>query len=242
MRKFDPRPALSLTSLNKLSDKTAEIASSNDPKKRAEEIYKVSRTTVWFKSSVVDSLKKLSGLGERCMFCGSSEASQVDHFKPKATFPHLAMAWENYIWICSVCNQSKLDNFPLSSDGSSLLINPIDEDIWQFFSLDELGYILSKWDVAIDDVNVRSKTCETFYKFNRQAVQEARQKRICSLKEQVSDSILLEKFGYLSQTELHKRLQSWIEHPFHPEVPQYYLLGAGNVEEPFSTFLGLVNG
>ncbi|MFZ6708997.1 HNH endonuclease [Undibacterium sp. TC9W] len=230
MRNFLSRPTLSDKALTKLSEKTTEISSSPDPKKRAEDVYKASRTTVWFERSVLVSLRTLAGPGERCMFCGSSEASQVDHFKPKADFPHLAMEWENYIWICGVCNLNKGDNFPIGSGGTQLLINPIDEDVWQYFSIDDTGYIMCNWDVANDDFDARAKTSEDIYKFNRQAIQEARQKQINSLKEQVLDCITLEKYGHITKIQLKEKLQRWIEFPFHPEVSQYYLKGAGKVE------------
>ena len=111
MRKFLPRPDLSVAHAAKLTQKTNTISTAADQKTTAETIYTGARQTKWFANSVIKELKSLAGAGERCMFCGGSEASQVDHFKPKADFPLEAMKWENFVWICGFCNQNKGINF-----------------------------------------------------------------------------------------------------------------------------------
>jgi 5-methylcytosine-specific restriction endonuclease McrA len=240
MRNFAIRPQLQPSAERWLSTKTQVITNSQTPKETAESVYSNSRKTQWFLTSVVATLGELAGTGQPCMFCGSSEASQVDHFKPKADFPHIAMSWENFIWICGVCNQHKGNTFPFDFHVGQLLINPLDEDIWLFYTIDKYGYILAKWNVVENDIDLRAKTTEDIYKFNRQAIQESRQKQIMSLEEHVNDSILLDKFGHLSMQEKRKRLTDWLAHSFHPEVAQYFFLGPGKTEEPFATFLNLL--
>jgi uncharacterized protein (TIGR02646 family) len=64
-----------------------------------------------------------------CMYCESGEGSDIDHFRPKKTSPGLAYTWENYLWACSVCNSNyKRSEFPVDTDGSPLLINPVEEE------------------------------------------------------------------------------------------------------------------
>lgn len=222
-----------------MNTKTVLITGSATPKETAETIYSRARKTKLFLETVVTTLQHLAGVGERCLYCGSSEASQVDHFKPKANFPEAAMTWENFIWICGVCNQNKGNQYPSDSALNPLLINPIDEDIWQSFSLDRFGFMLPRWDIGLNDLNVKAKVTEATIKLNRQAVQEARNLRIRQLETCVHDCILLSGYGHLSAIEKDQRMRAWIDFPFHPEVPQYFLQKEGMCEEPFATFLNL---
>jgi hypothetical protein len=240
MRNFKSRPALTNGALKQLKAKTKIILDSPTIKETAKSVYANSRKTKWFVSSVVSTLGVLAGVGQRCMFCGSNESSQVDHFRPKADFPHRAMEWENFIWICGLCNQHKGDGFPFDFESGQLLINPLDEDVWQFFTIDKHGFILPKWNVIQGGIDFRAKTSEEGYKFNRQVIQEARKQQISNLEDQVKDTILLNEHGYINLQEKQVRLEKWLAHPFHPEVAQYFFLGPGKTEEPFKTFLNMV--
>lgn len=240
MRNFSARPQLTIVASKRLSNKTKVILDSPTIKETAESVYTNSRKTQWFVSSVVATLGALAGVGERCMFCGSNESSQVDHFKPKADFPYLAMNWENFIWICGLCNQNKGNRFPFDFQTGQLLINPLDEDVWQFFTINEHGFILAKWNIEQNDIDLRAKTSEEQYKFNRQVIQEARKKQFNSLKDQVKDTILLNNYGHITLQEKQERLTRWLTHPLHPEVAQYFFLGPGKAEEPFVTFLNMI--
>ena len=55
-------------------------------------------------------------LGQRfhlqCGYCESICRGQVDHFRPKSTFPELVYEWSNWIFSCSACNQAKGDKWP----------------------------------------------------------------------------------------------------------------------------------
>ncbi|NKI68071.1 hypothetical protein GN109_01455 [Collimonas pratensis] len=240
MRNFPPRPPLGPAALRRLTEKTNAILASPTPQALAESCYTNSRRTRWFVTSVVAALTTMVGLGGRCMFCGSSEASQVDHFMPKAVYPAQTMVWENFIWICGLCNQHKGNEFPCDAQGNSLLINPIDDDVWLFFTIDKLGFILPVWNMAADDIDIRAHTTETLYKFNRQAVQESRQKRIQSLCDHIADCVLLHSHGHLTVQQKQERIDKWLLEPFHPEVAQYFFRGPGRTEEPFATYLNLI--
>jgi len=49
-----------------------------------------------------DLLKSMdpAGLGG-CMYCGRSEASEIEHFKPMNWYPAYIFDWLNYIYSCS---------------------------------------------------------------------------------------------------------------------------------------------
>jgi hypothetical protein len=65
----------------------------------------------------------------RCMFCGDSEGTTVDHFEPVAHAPLRTFDWLNHLLACSKCNSEfKRDRFPRAEDGSPLLVDPTSDD------------------------------------------------------------------------------------------------------------------
>lgn len=79
-----------------------------------------------------DKVKKaLEGMFEgKCAYCESKIVhvswGDIEHFRPKDTFPLLAVVWENLLLGCSICNGAKFKGtkFPLDTNGEPLLINP----------------------------------------------------------------------------------------------------------------------
>ncbi|MBM3734605.1 MAG: TIGR02646 family protein [Acidobacteria bacterium] len=55
-------------------------------------------------------------LGERfhllCGYCERQESGDVDHFRPKASFPALVYQWSNWIYCCPKCNHGKGNQWP----------------------------------------------------------------------------------------------------------------------------------
>ena len=47
-----------------------------------------------------------------CAYCEEYAKGEVDHFKPKSKFPDLVYSWTNWLFVCHVCNHSKLDAWP----------------------------------------------------------------------------------------------------------------------------------
>ena len=66
---------------------------------------------------------------ERCMYCGDSQGTDIDHFEPLARNPLRTFDWLNHLLACSTCNSNlKRDLFPVDDDGRPLLIDPTTED------------------------------------------------------------------------------------------------------------------
>lgn len=70
----------------------------------------------------------------KCAYCEAKithiDYGDIEHFRPKDTFPLLAVEWENLLLACRVCNGAafKGTKFPLDANANPLLINPcIDE-------------------------------------------------------------------------------------------------------------------
>jgi hypothetical protein len=66
---------------------------------------------------------------ERCMYCGDSRGTDIDHFQPIAVAPLRTFDWKNHLLACSTCNSNeKRDAYPCDQAGQSLLIDPSIED------------------------------------------------------------------------------------------------------------------
>lgn len=65
----------------------------------------------------------------RCMYCGDSQGTDIDHFKPIARDPSDTFSWVNHFLSCSYCNSNqKRDQYPCGADGECLLVDPSLED------------------------------------------------------------------------------------------------------------------
>lgn len=115
MRRFAVRPAIPPPTQAKLTEKTEEILRGPvgvERSNRARDIFNASRPTMWF-APIINVLRELSGQGELCMYCSSNEPSQVEHYRPLDVFPERALQYENYLWVCDICNRSyKGNKFP----------------------------------------------------------------------------------------------------------------------------------
>lgn len=236
MRTLLARPELSAAFLRRLAAKAALIERDPDKKGAAARIYASSRQAQWFKP-VTDALKQMAGPGERCMICSGSESSQVEHFRPKAAFPLMAMVWANFLWICGICNQSKGDRFPPDTEDGELLIDPTNENVWDFFFVDQFGNLTERWRPDLNDIDPRAHITITIFSLDRDALQESRQLRLEDLKEKARDAINLLASGRISAADLRERISRWRLQPFQPDVTDYFLHGPGRLEEPFAELL-----
>lgn len=239
MRQLPKRTPLSYVTASSLSTQTKAIEASQTPKEEAGKRYASARNSSWFKP-IVEALQKLAGPGERCMYCSGGEASQVEHYYPLSRYPRRAMIWENFLWACALCNQYKGDRFPLVDDKPNIL-NPLDENVWSFFFIDEYGNLTAVWNASVDDVDPRARATIEILGLDRQALQESRQARLEDLKARIRDTIRLFKSGQLDKSALNERLQAWLRQPFQPDVANYFLDGPGRFETPFSEYFSLLD-
>ncbi|WP_182312943.1 HNH endonuclease [Streptomyces sp. SCUT-3] len=72
----------------------------------------------------------------RCMYCGDSQGTDIDHFQPIALAPLRAFDWLNHFLACSHCNSNqKRDRYPCGEDGDCLLVDPGREDPYDHLRL-----------------------------------------------------------------------------------------------------------
>lgn len=78
-----------------------------------------------------DTLKRMAGGRQRCMYCSDSAGTDIDHFWPKARFHSRMFQWLNMILCCSGCGSLKGSKFPRVNGKPALLDTTID-DPWRF--------------------------------------------------------------------------------------------------------------
>jgi uncharacterized protein (TIGR02646 family) len=212
------------------------IAEATDPKFAAERIYASSRKAKWF-IEITGHLKSMCGIGSRCMFCSGSEASNVEHFRPKSLFPTLAMTWNNLLWICGICNQAKGDAFRTEADNVAILIDPTLEDVWDFFFVDEYGNLTARWNPGLNRIDPRAKETMDAFGLDRELLQESRLSRLNDLKQKAIDSLARLLAGELTTGDVRERVREWKGQPFQPDIADFFLAGPGSSESPFSDLL-----
>lgn len=180
----------------------------------------------------------MAGAAERCMGCSGSEAAQVEHFRPKATYPELALQWENLLWLCGLCNLNKGTRF----DESAAPINPVDENVWDHFFIDQFGNLCARWNTELDDLDPRAVHTIELLGLDRQALQEARLARLVDLRQKVSDNLHLLQDQRLTLEDLERRVLEWFEQPWQPDVADYFFEGPGRLDssEPFQHFFEIL--
>ena len=225
--------------LQRLSAETEAIEKASDPKAEAGKRYSNARKTSWF-APVLKELGRLAGPGERCMFCSGSEASDVEHYQPKTIFPELSMTWENYLWSCAPCNRSKHNRFPPDTGPGGKFVNPLYENVWDFFFIDSFGILTPRFDRATNAPNERAVTTRDFLSLNRDAVQVCRQQRFKNLKEAMVDTLNLVVANKLTKKAARERVATWKSESWQPDVADYFLNGPGRNESPFKEFFAEV--
>jgi len=147
MRNLPPRPAIPNDVQAKLQAKTREISAIADLRNktsRARVVFESARKADWF-GPIVSALRGLCGPGELCMYCSSNEPSQIEHYRPSSVFPESALEYENYVWSCDICNRKKLDRFPPDTEAGDFILNPLNDNVWDYFFLDEqFGRLISR--------------------------------------------------------------------------------------------------
>jgi hypothetical protein len=76
-----------------------------------------------------DVLNAMAPGYQRCMYCGDSQGTSVDHFEPISRNPLRTFDWLNHLLACSFCNSNqKGSRYPVDEDGRALLIDPTVDD------------------------------------------------------------------------------------------------------------------
>ncbi len=107
-----------------------------------------------------------------CSYCDiyftNSDASEVEHYKPKNQFSKLEFEWKNLFASCSVCNKQKEKNYK-KYQNNQLPIQPdeVDYDFYKYFELNFLtGELITNEDLKGNDMK-RAENTIKYLGFNK---------------------------------------------------------------------------
>lgn len=140
--------------------------------------------------TVLGILNTMAGHRQRCMYCGDSHGTDIEHFWPKTPFPNRMFRWPNLLLSCTECGRFKGNQFPFEN-GLPLLVDPTADDPWQFLDFDPAtGNIVARFDTAANDWASRgAKTVEVLHLDRREALAASYQKTHRRLKSLVDGAI-----------------------------------------------------
>lgn len=105
-----------------LAQYTREIRQSADGKAEAARLWESRRSV---RPALFSALAEMAPGRTRCMYCGDSQGTDIDHFEPKSRAPLRTFDWLNHLLACSFCNSNqKRSLFPTAPDGAPLLVDP----------------------------------------------------------------------------------------------------------------------
>ncbi|MFD1146266.1 HNH endonuclease [Saccharothrix hoggarensis] len=123
------RPALPGALADRLPELTAEIETSAQRTRTARALWKRAVVRRNVHAPLRRLLEDMAPGYQRCMYCGDSQGTDIDHFEPLSRNPLRTFDWLNHLLACSTCNSNlKRDRFPVADDGTPLLLDPTTED------------------------------------------------------------------------------------------------------------------
>lgn len=135
---------------------------------------------------VLETLARMAGPAERCMYCLDSHGTDIEHWRPKTRFPEHMFVWENLLLCCAECGRWKGDEFPTTLDGQVLLLDPTAVDPWNHLDFDPLtGMLVPRFDPVAGMFDVRGEATIALLRFaERDAMHEQYRRtwrRICRI-------------------------------------------------------------
>lgn len=177
-----------------------------------------------------DTLLEMAGNRERCMYCGDSQGTDIEHFWPKNTYPKKMFQWNNLLLGCTACGRDhKGIMFPLDAGKKPLLIDPTKDDPWLFLDFDpKTGNFSARYDALGNPAPKGEKTVEVLALDRREALASGHQKAYKHISELIAEAAAS---AMANATSLITRLK---------EVDEYGILGwcfrgAGINEPPMSS-------
>lgn len=199
-------------------------------------------TATWTKARTTKSigdvysvLATMAGRRARCMFCGDSRGTDIEHFYPKRRYPVKTFVWPNLLLACAGCNRQKGDRLELDDLGDPLLIDPTAEDPWDFLFFDSAtGWITARYQPDGTTSSKGEYTCrEEVLPLNVEAVTDGRCRTRRNLKRAVQHFV--ERAGQGAQLEVHAdELAAAVHDNDDYGLAAWFFLRDGREEPPFS--------
>jgi uncharacterized protein (TIGR02646 family) len=159
---------------------------------------------------VLATLHGMTGQRQRCMYCLDSHGSDIEHFRPKASYPERMYQWRNLLLCCTHCGRLKSEQFPMSGR-SALLVDPTKENPWDSLDFDpKTGNICARFDVQLNAWSAKGeKTVEVLHLDKREALSAGYLQTLRRLSDAVNKAL---SDGAVDAAKLTTALQSEDDH------------------------------
>lgn len=120
---------------------------------------------------VLAALQSMMGVRQRCMYCLDSHGCDIEHFRPKSSYPKWMFKWNNLLLCCTECGRFKEAKFPM--DGKRpLLIDPTKEEPWDYLDFDPItGNMTARFDLQAGEFSAKGQqTVNTLQLDRREAL------------------------------------------------------------------------
>lgn len=116
---------------------------------------------------VFTTLQSMMGVRQRCMYCLDSHGCDIEHFRPKSSYPKWMFKWNNLLLCCTECGRIKGSKFPL--DGRHpMLIDPTKEEPWDYLDFDPItGNMTARFDLQANDFFAKGQCTVTTLQLDR---------------------------------------------------------------------------
>lgn len=137
-------------------------------------------------------LKTMAGPRERCMYCGDSHGTDIEHYWPKTPYPGRMFRWTNMLLGCTDCGRIKGSRFPLDAAGRPLMVKPTHDDPWEFLDFDPLtGNLVARFHLHLNGTTQKGdKTVDTLKLDQREALAKGYQKSFVRIKEKLAAALV----------------------------------------------------
>ena len=175
------------------------------------------------------------------MYCSSGEPSQVEHYRPASVFPELTFTFENYLWSCDICNKAKGARFPPATENGAQILNPIDDNVWEHFYIDETtGELTKRKDPETKTDFPRAVSTCDIVGIDRELVQSKRRNLFKFMTKKLRKSNEDFQNARITKVDLEEDIVELRDFHFQRDVTEYFLNGPGRVYEPFKSALSAI--
>ena len=137
------------------------------------------------------TLREMSGKRQRCMYCGDSHGTDIEHYWPKAPYPRRMFRWTNMLLGCTTCGRDfKGSSFPLDTNNRPLLVKPTTDDPWQHLDFDpQTGNLSPRFDAQGNPAPKGQATVDTLGLDRREALASGYQKTFKRIKKELEEIV-----------------------------------------------------
>ncbi|MFE7622378.1 hypothetical protein [Streptomyces sp. NPDC057509] len=101
-----PLPADTAAHLTTYTDRIERTAEA-DRKAKAADLWAHTTVRRRVRGGLLATLADMAPGHQRCMYCGDSQGTDIDHFEPKSLAPLRTFEWFNHLLACAYCNSNR---------------------------------------------------------------------------------------------------------------------------------------